>query len=136
MPKKIFVSYRRDDSSGYAQHLHNDLARYYGGDALFIDVQRIHPIDRFREIITAAIRQTGILFVVMSKHWVTIANAAGERRILDPQDVVCLEIADALANEIPVLPVLVGGASMPLRGDLPEPIRPIVDIAAHVMSDV
>ena len=135
MPKRIFLSYRRDDSSGHAQHLHKDLARHYGAPAIFIDVHKIRPLDRFKDVITDAIRESGILFVVMSKQWATAANSEGASRLLNPEDIVCLEIADALDHDVPVLPVLVGGASMPLRSDLPERIQGIVDITAHVISD-
>jgi hypothetical protein len=136
MRKKVFLSYRRDDSSGYTQRLHDELSRHYGPTAVFIDVHKIRPLDRFKDVIDHAIKETGILFVVMSKQWSSIANTQGSRRILDPDDIVCSEILGAFVNSVPVLPVLVGGASMPLKTELPESIQALVDITAHVMSDV
>jgi len=88
MRKKVFLSYRRDDSSGYTQRLHDELSRHYGPTAVFIDVHKIRPLDRFKDVIDHAIKETGILFVVMSKQWSSIANTQGSRRILDPDDIV------------------------------------------------
>jgi hypothetical protein len=133
--RKIFLSYRRDDSSGYAQHIYGSLARRYGQGAVFLDVHAIHPIERFRSAISDAIVQSGLLVVVMSKQWTTISGADGRRRLLDPDDVVCWEIAGAFTNHIPVLPLLVGGATMPSRMELPDTIQALVDISAHVLSD-
>jgi hypothetical protein len=47
---KIFLSYRRDDSSGYTELVFEGLAGYFGKPAIFRDVHVIQPMDRFREI--------------------------------------------------------------------------------------
>jgi hypothetical protein len=48
------------------------------------------------------------------------------RHIDDPGDFVRIEIETALRRQIPIVPVLVGRASMPKEKDLPEPLRPLV----------
>ena len=48
------------------------------------------------------------------------------RRIDDPTDFVRIEIEAALQRQIPIVPVLVGEARMPMENDLPEPLRPLV----------
>jgi hypothetical protein len=135
MTKKIFLSYRRDDSSGYTGLLYSRLTGHYGPSAVFRDIHSIHPLDRFREVIQGALAESAILFVVMSKQWTQIADANGTRRITQPDDVVCWEIASALSSGLPVLPILVGGARMPKAADLPKNIRPLAGITAYEMSD-
>jgi hypothetical protein len=56
MRKKVFLSYRRDDSSGYTQRLHDELSRHYGPTAVFIDVDKIRPHDRLKDVIYHAIK--------------------------------------------------------------------------------
>jgi formylglycine-generating enzyme required for sulfatase activity len=52
---------------------------------------------------------------------------SGRRRLDDPEDFVRLEIATALARDITVIPVLVDGARIPPRNDLPENIAGLPD---------
>jgi formylglycine-generating enzyme required for sulfatase activity len=49
------------------------------------------------------------------------------RRIDNPEDWVRVEIERALARNIPVIPVLVAGATLPSKTDLPPTLQPLVD---------
>jgi hypothetical protein len=132
---KIFLSYRRDDSSGYTELIFDRLAGYFGKPAIFRDVHVIQPMDRFRDVIAAAVTECAVLLVIISKQWTWITGLDGKRRLEQPDDVVCWEIASALTAGIRVLPVLVGGASMPGAVDLPEVLRPMCGIDACEVSD-
>jgi len=50
-------------------------------------------------------------------------NEGGKRRLDDPFDFVRLETASALKRDIPVIPVLVRGATMPRADQLPEDLK-------------
>ena len=39
----IFISYRRDDSSGFARALYGELSDHFGDDRVFMDVDTIDP---------------------------------------------------------------------------------------------
>ena len=52
-----------------------------------------------------------------------------------PKDFVRTEIGVALEHGVPVIPVLVQGASMPLAPSLPEPLKPLASHDAHDLSD-
>ena len=132
---KIFLSYRRDDSSGHAGLLYTKLSAHYGRQAVFRDVHVIQPMDRFRDVIKASLAQSAIVLVVISKQWAHMTTVDGVRRLDEPDDVVSWEIQCALTGNIPVLPVLVGGAAMPGPGDLPERLRALADIQAHEISE-
>ncbi len=54
-----------------------------------------------------------------------MTDASGRRRLDDPEDFVRMEIVSALQRKIRVIPVLVGGARMPRKEDLPEPLAPL-----------
>jgi hypothetical protein len=135
MAKKIFLSYRRTDSSGHTELLFDRLGGFYGAASIFRDTHEIRPLDRFREIIQAAISESAILLVVISRQWATTAGADGGPRLSEADDVVRWEIATALSARLPVLPVLVGGATMPSAADLPDDIRDLAGITAHEISD-
>ena len=118
----VFISYRREDSAAEAHRLHEALAARLGADNVFIDVEDIAPGDNFPAAIEEKIGFCDALVAVIGRSWSTCTGADGRRRLDDPDDWVRLEIASALEREMKVLPVLVGGASLPVARDLPAPL--------------
>jgi hypothetical protein len=54
MPK-IFISYRRDDSGGWAGRLYDRLSQQFGRDNIFMDINTIEPGLDFVEVIQEAV---------------------------------------------------------------------------------
>lgn len=131
----VFISYRRDDSAGEAGRLADALEARFGKDRIWRDVEDIPAGRDFAHEIDNALAQADVLLVVIGRDWLSVRNAAGRRRLDDPQDFVRLEIESALTHGLRVLPVLVRGTAMPTEGDLPESLRPLVRIQAHEVSD-
>ena len=119
----IFISYRRDDSAGFAGRLADDLKDYFPANLVFMDVTGIAPGIDFRKVIEEKVGACDVLLVVIGKSWVVARNAASEPRLQDAKDFVRLEVASALKRDIPVIPVLVDGASMPAAADLPADLE-------------
>jgi TIR domain/Domain of unknown function (DUF4864) len=134
MPK-IFMSYRREDSSGYAGRLHEQLSAAFGANHIFMDLQDIKPGVDFEDAIHRAGGSCDILIALMGKQWLTMTDAAGRRRTDDPQDFVRLEIATALQRHVTVIPVLVQKASIPVQEELPEPLVSVARRQAHELTD-
>lgn len=119
----IFVSYRREDSSGYVLGLVDRLRREFGESAVFTDVHQWETGD-FRELISEAVASCEVLIAVVGRNWLTAKDSRGEVRIKNQNDFVRAEIAAGLArDDVTLLPVLVNGATMPAPDDLPEDIR-------------
>lgn len=121
--RAIFISYRRDDTEGYAGRLFQDLCERFGNDSVFMDVTGIEPGRDFRRVIEQQIASCGVLLAVIGKSWLTAANEKGERRLDDAHDFVRLETASALKRDIPVIPVLVQQAAMPRAEELPDDLK-------------
>jgi hypothetical protein len=119
----IFISYRRDDSAGYAGRLYDRLAAHFGAERVFMDVEGIEPGLDFVVAIEEAVASCRVLIAVIGDEWTTAADAAGRRRLDDPNDFIRLETGAALQRGIRVVPVLVGGAVMPLVADVPEELK-------------
>ncbi|MCB1888401.1 MAG: toll/interleukin-1 receptor domain-containing protein [Rhodocyclaceae bacterium] len=115
----IFISYRRDDSEGHAGRLFEGLRARFGADAVFMDVVAIEPGVDFRQAIDEHVDRCDVLLAVIGPRWLSACAESGERRIDQPGDFVGLEIAAALRRGIPVVPVLVQGATMPGADALP-----------------
>jgi TIR domain-containing protein len=122
-PAGIFISYRRDDSAGFAGRLYDRLASRYGPDRLFMDVDTIRPGHDFAEDIVSALSASAVCVVLIGRHWESITLPDGRRRLDDPTDFVRLEVAAAIREGVTVIPVLVEGAVMPSPTSLPEELQ-------------
>lgn len=118
----IFISYRRDDSAGYARAIYDQLVERFSRERVFMDVDAIQPGMAFDEAIQRAVGGCEILLALIGRRWME-PQAGGGPRINQPTDFVRAEIAAALSRAIRVIPVLLDGASMPAEDTLPEPIR-------------
>jgi len=126
----IFLSYRRDDAGVSASLLRMCLEQYLPGAQVFRDAESIEPGANFRTRIEDAVRSSAVLLALIGPNWLTAADAAGRRRLFDPDDVLVWEIALALRLGVRVIPVLVQGAPMPQAQELPEALRDLADLQA------
>lgn len=111
----IFISYRRSDAGGHAGRLFDRLRLWFDADRLFYDQHTLGIGAIFPAEIADAVDHARVMLVVIGPDWLpTINQRVGPAEI----DFVRAEIAGALARDIPVIPVLVGGASMPGRPQL------------------
>ncbi|MBK7493360.1 MAG: toll/interleukin-1 receptor domain-containing protein [Nitrosomonas sp.] len=110
---KIFINYRRKDSAPYAGRLYDRLASHFGHDHVFMDIDQIEPGEVFDQVIQDKLKAVQAAVVLIGPRWLDIAEANGQRRLDDPDDWVRLEIAALLERGIRVIPVLVGGATLP-----------------------
>ncbi len=84
-----------------------------------MDVDNLEPGVDFVERIQAAVGSADALLVVIGRGWLSAKNLDGERRLDDPDDFVRVEVGLALHGDPVVIPVLVGGATMPTEEELP-----------------
>lgn len=117
-----FISYRRDDTAGYARSVCDALAREFGADHVFMDVDDIAVGQPFSEVIQQAMGGSQALLVLIGPRW------RGERddrppRIMEHGDFVHLEVATALKKGMRVIPLLFDGATMPTASQLPHDLR-------------
>lgn len=121
---KIFISYRRDDSGGYAGRLFDHLTANFGMRNVFMDIDTIPAGQDFRKAISNAVATCDVVLVIIGKQWLGITNEKGRRRLDDPRDFVRVEVAAALANaKTLVIPVLLRGVGMPGEQDLPDDLK-------------
>jgi len=121
--RAIFINYRRSDAEGESGRLFSDLANHFGESSIFMDVVALDIGRDFRKEIDKSVESCGVLLAIIGKDWVDARNERGARRLDDPNDYVRLEIASALKRDIPVIPVLVRGAKMPLDDQLPDNLK-------------
>lgn len=120
MGPSVFLSYRRDASSGSAGRVFDQLQRHLPQSQIFMDVDSIEPGVDFVDAIDRQIKVCDYFLAVVGPSWADARDAAGQRRLDNPNDYVRLEIEAALRRDIRVVPILVDGAKMPAPDRLPE----------------
>jgi hypothetical protein len=132
---RIFLSYRRDDSSAWAGRLRDALAARFGDRNIFQDVVAVRPGDTFTDAMDTALAGSDVVLAVIGPGWLASANPGGGPRLAQSDDYVRAELAAALGQEKQLIPVLVGGAAMPTAAELPEELRSLALRQAVVLRD-
>jgi hypothetical protein len=91
-----------------------------------MDVDNIPAGRDFADYLNSQVAACDAMLTVIGPNWLTVKDENGQRRLDNPEDFVVIEIAAALARNIPVVPVLVDGARMPKASELPESLKPLV----------
>lgn len=126
MDGKIFINYRRDDSEAWTGRLGDRLREVFKPDQVFMDVDSIAPGLDFVTVLDEQVAQCDVMLVIIGKGWIDARDASGALRLNNADDFVRIEIESALKRQKRVIPVLVGGATLPPAASLPEEIRPLI----------
>ena len=135
MSAGIFISYRRGDARHAAGRLADDLAAAFGADSIFRDIDGIDLGVNFAQALERALSACKVMLVVIGPQWLDARDEQGRRRLDLPTDWVRLEIASALARDIPVVPVLLEGEALPAATDLPSDLAELAQRQKVDLSD-
>jgi TIR domain len=128
---RIFINYRRGDTSQNASRLYEWLSERYGEEQVFMDVDAIEPGLDWAEAIDKAVASSDLILAVIGDDWL----AELKRRIDDENDFVRHELAAALARDVRIIPILVEGAKMPSSTDLPPSLVSLTRRQAFEVRD-
>ncbi len=117
----VFISYRRGDAGDVVGRIYDRLVDRFGRPHVFKDVDSIPLGVDFRKHLSDSVGKCRVLLAVISRGW--LQQSDGERRIDQSNDFVRIEMEAALQRNIPVIPVLVQGASLPGEKELPPSLR-------------
>ena len=123
MSSKVFISYRRSDSAGYAGRLMDRLKTELGQDLLFMDVETIPLGSNFEKVLHEEIGKCHVLLALIGPTWCDARHENGKRRLDDAKDFVRMEISAGLQRDIPLIPILLDGAKMPRADQLPNELK-------------
>src|SRR5262252_9514326 len=119
MRSKIFINYRRGGTAETAGRLYDRIAQAFGHKNLFVDFVGVDLKARLKDQVPVC----QAFLTVIGPSWLDAKDEAGQYRIHSPDDFVAVEIVAALAHNIPVIPILVDGAHLPLMSELPESLE-------------
>ena len=120
--KSLFISYRRQDSADITGRIYDGLIQHFGKTAVFKDVDSIPLGIDFREHLREHVGRCSILIAIIGKNWL-VGGEGKQPRLNDARDHLRIELETALQRNIPVIPVLVQGATIPQEDELPSSLR-------------
>ncbi len=124
---RIFISYRRDDTAAdMTDRVYERLVRRWGR-RVFMDIDSLVGGDVFAKAIDENLQNCAVTLVMIGRHWLSMTDAQGARRIDNPSDYPRMEVAAALRRGVRVIPVLVGDVALPNAADLPQEIAGLSD---------
>ncbi|MEV6566576.1 toll/interleukin-1 receptor domain-containing protein [Streptomyces kronopolitis] len=118
----VFINYRTGDGATAAVLLDEQLKGVFGSENVFRDRRRMAPGEHFPPHLWRALEDCSVLLVLIGRNWLSQCDETGRRRIDVPGDYVHDEIAAALKWRRTVLPVLIDGAALPGKEELPADI--------------
>ncbi|HEU5474847.1 MAG TPA: toll/interleukin-1 receptor domain-containing protein [Actinophytocola sp.] len=132
MSDKVFISYRQRDANGellphalLVESLADRLSTHLGRDAVYFDTT-LRPGDPYPAALRVRLSEAAVLVVVIHAGWLADLEARADRH----PDWVHEEIATAIATGIRLVPVVLDGARLPGRDQLPPTIRALADAQA------
>ena len=128
----IFISYRQRDSSSYCDRVYDRFRKEFRGNSVFRDTNDIPGGATWKGFIETKLRSSCVVVALIGRNW---HKRGGRVAIHDPKDLVRRELQMAFALEIPVVPVIVGGARLPRRTQLPDELKRLLDIQALFLHD-
>ncbi|WP_093804216.1 toll/interleukin-1 receptor domain-containing protein [Streptomyces sp. Wb2n-11] len=132
--RAVFLSYRRADSSADTARLASELRRYLGKDQVYLDIDSNVPAQDYVKQLEEALSASRAVIAVIGPGWLDCRDKEGRLRLADPQDWNRRELETALRSGLPLVPVLVGGATMPTAQQLPPTLQTLATVQATKLS--
>ena len=120
---------------GAAGRLSDVLRQRLGAKSVFQDVTAIAPGQDYTTAIDRALDGCDAVLVMIGLGWQAAATPQGTPRLFEADDYVRLELSRALHRNVPVIPVLVGGAGLPAATELPDDLQGLVHRQGVILHD-
>lgn len=120
---KLFISYRRDDSSEETNRLAGVLKRHFGRVNVILDTDNFLVGNDFRSEIMRHLKEADVVLVIMGEFWHSILNDRFADSNGTDADWVIREIEEAIQNHKRIIPVLLNNNFIPPAIVLPPSIQ-------------
>lgn len=108
----VFISYRGADTGPTAGRIGDRLRDRFGSQSVFMDTDPITAGMDFAEYIDKTLKRCQVILAIIGPRWLDGLSSQSDR--------IRLELENALAGNIRVIPVLIDGTEMPIEDMLPK----------------
>ncbi|MBW4437177.1 MAG: toll/interleukin-1 receptor domain-containing protein [Pleurocapsa minor GSE-CHR-MK-17-07R] len=133
-PRKVFISYRRDDNADFVYHIRTWFGIHYGLENVYIDIASNQAGAEFDKVIKATVQDCDVFVPIIGPKWLKILEQNLIAKAIDSGkvDYVNEEIALAVKENKYMCPICIKGAKVPREKQLPAEIRPM--LTRHVIQ--
>lgn len=124
---RIYLSFRRPYNTAIAGRIYDRLAITFGSGAIVRSDVASETTQGGNKALREAVRQCSVMVAVMGQGWGDPQDSRGTTLLQSGDDTVRIEIEEAIQHNLRILPVLVDGYPMPVRGQLPGSISNLTD---------
>jgi hypothetical protein len=124
--QRIFLTCRAEDSGAMAAKISSQLKRHFGESSVMDDIGDLPLGTNVKRHLGMMFRQGMVMLVVIGKRWLDICDAHGMREIDKASDIHRIGLEAAIEADIPLIPLFVDSATMPVEADLPGRIQELV----------
>lgn len=121
-PKPIFISYRHDDTTSITTHIYERLNKRFKGK-VFMDVHERKDGSDFPQRLIFNLQGCSVVLVVIGKNWLSITDPRDKELPIGEKDYVRWEVRTALRHKIRIIVLLVEGAQLPPKDQLPPELK-------------
>lgn len=123
----IFLSYRRNDLAGEQVALiHTTLTREFGKRSTFWD-KHMQGASQWERILRESSSSAKVCLILIGSNWNEVDKGTNKPRMFNFDDWVRIEIELAINNGLVVIPVLINGAKLPYKSEIPDSIWKIYE---------
>ena len=83
---RVFINYRRADTSAYAGRLADSLIARFGQDNVFMDIDTIPIGADFRDVIDRALSDCDVVLALIGRDWLELLGSNPRRRTDNTND--------------------------------------------------
>jgi hypothetical protein len=126
----LFLSYRVATAAPHAGRLYDRLASHFGDVTIFYDRARLRPGAFWQDRLRQELQEAAAVLAFIDPTWSGSFDTRSE-----VEDIVRFELETAIRLQRTVVPLLVGGAKLPDRRDLPSTLQGVLDRQFFVIDD-
>jgi formylglycine-generating enzyme required for sulfatase activity len=135
---KIYVSYFPEDSQAYSDRIYGRLQKRFSRSNITRDIDVTEIGHDIRASKRKAIDNADIVLVIINKHWLTLVDEDGNRRIDNLNEPVRIELEYALQRprDCDVVPILINKFSQKLNeSKLPQELKSLAHLPPVFIRD-
>jgi Domain of unknown function (DUF929) len=131
---RVFIGYRPDDSPYLARRLYDDMSARFGRENVLMDVESVLPGTGYVDL-GSTLATCDAVLVVIGPLGVSSDGLTDRPTPDDPQNILRTQIEQSLVSGRLVIPVLVGGATLPAAADLTGSMAGLLAYQAFELRD-